>query len=249
PYRDIRGYNFPGAIYLFWLLGKTFGWGRTWPLYAVDAAGLILLGAILVAWSRRCLGRMLPGLVSDLIFLTFYLNLGFRMVAQRDWHASLCIVLGLLALQAWPGRSARIVSALLGATALTIRPHAVLFLPALAAAVLEGTDPIDDRSTTGRGQQWRRLAGWFFMLGGFTALAVSPLVIAGIAGDLLRGLRTAAYGGPYSRADFATAGRVLVAQLRQSETSTAIALLVLWLVTTRGTARRRAVTWSLALGA
>lgn len=30
PYRDIRGYNFPGAIYLSWLLGKSFGWGRTW---------------------------------------------------------------------------------------------------------------------------------------------------------------------------------------------------------------------------
>ena len=87
------------------------------------------------------------------------------------------------------------------------------------------------------------------MLGVFTALAFSPLVIAGIAGDLVHGLRTAAYGGPYSRADLATAQRVLVAQLRQSETSTAIALLVLLLVTTRGAARRRAVTWSLALGA
>jgi hypothetical protein len=249
PYRDIRGYNFPGAIYLFWLLGKTFGWGRTWPLYAVDAVSLILLGAVLVAWSRRCLGWKLPGLVSYLLFLTFYLNLSFELVAQRDWHASLCIVLGLMVLQVWPGRTARIISALLGAAALSIRPHTVLFLPALAAAVLEGADLIDDRSTTGRGLPWRRLAGWFLMLAVFTALAFSPLVIAGIAGDLVRGLRTAAYGGPYSRADLATAERVLVAQLRQSETSTAIALMVLLLMTTRGGARRRAVTWSLALGA
>lgn len=30
PYRDIRGYNFPGAIYLFWMLGQVAGWGRTW---------------------------------------------------------------------------------------------------------------------------------------------------------------------------------------------------------------------------
>ena len=29
PYRDLSGNNFPGSIYLFWLLGKLFGWGRT----------------------------------------------------------------------------------------------------------------------------------------------------------------------------------------------------------------------------
>src|SRR6516225_12389379 len=77
PYRDIRGYNFPGAIYLFWLVGKTFGWGRTWALYAFDASALILFGVIASAWSRRCLGRMLPGLVSSFLFLTYYLHLDF----------------------------------------------------------------------------------------------------------------------------------------------------------------------------
>ena len=56
PYRDIRGYNFPGSIYLHWVLGKIFGWGCTWASYAVDAASLLLLGAMLAAWSRRLLG-------------------------------------------------------------------------------------------------------------------------------------------------------------------------------------------------
>ncbi len=49
PYRDIRGYNFPGAIYLFWVLGKLFGWGRTWTFYAFDAAG-----------AHRCSGLSSP---------------------------------------------------------------------------------------------------------------------------------------------------------------------------------------------
>ena len=49
PYRDIRAYNFPGAIYLFWALGKVAGWGRPWALYAVDAAALLLLGITLAA--------------------------------------------------------------------------------------------------------------------------------------------------------------------------------------------------------
>src|SRR5579883_1231760 len=31
PYRDLAGNNFPGTIYLFWVLGKLFGWGRTFP--------------------------------------------------------------------------------------------------------------------------------------------------------------------------------------------------------------------------
>ena len=45
PYRDLRGNNFPGTIYLFWVLGKLFGWGRTWSFYAADVALLVLLGA------------------------------------------------------------------------------------------------------------------------------------------------------------------------------------------------------------
>src|SRR5262249_42484811 len=138
PYRDIRAYNFPGPIYLCWVLGKLAGFGRTWTYYAVDAAALVLLGLGLAAWSRRCLGRVLPGVSAYLVFLTFYLSRDSFTVAQRDWHASLCVVLGLLVLETWPGRASRIVSALLAAAALATRPHVVVFLPALTAAVAEG---------------------------------------------------------------------------------------------------------------
>ncbi len=84
--------------------------------------------------------QILPGLAGYLVYLTYYLNRDFETVAQRDAHVSVYIVLGLLILEGWPGRTGRIVSALLAAAALATRPHAVLFVPALAAAVLERED-------------------------------------------------------------------------------------------------------------
>ena len=96
PYRDIRGYNFPGHIYLHWILGKLFGWGHPGVFYAVDAMALLVLGAAILAWSRRCFGLLLPGITGYLIFLGYYLDIHFEMVAERDWHAALAATLGLL---------------------------------------------------------------------------------------------------------------------------------------------------------
>lgn len=239
PYRDIRGYNFPGAIYLCWLLGKTCGWGQTWALHAFDAASLIALGAILTAWSRRRLGRAVPGLAAYLVFLTFYLSRDFETVSQRDGHASLCIVLALLILEGWPGRTSRLLSALLAAAGLAIRPHVLLFLPAIAAAVLEAEDR----------PRWRGLVAWFVGFLTFGTIAFAPLVWAGIADDLVRGLQVAAYGGPYSQATATSALAALADQLGQSSTWVAIVGLALVFATTRGASRRRAATWTLALGA
>jgi hypothetical protein len=251
PYRDIRGYNFPGAIYLFWLLGRVAGWGRTWALYAVDATGLVLLGVTLAAWSRRCLGSLWPGVAAYLVFLTFYLNLDYQSVAQRDWHASLCMVLGLLTLQAWPGRTSRILSALLAALALTIRPHVVVFLPALWAAIAERIEQPGTRPTGSRPPRGlvRSFAEWSLAFGTFTVLAFSPLLIAGIADDLVRGLRIVAYGGRYHRDDPAGFAQVAATQLQEPTTLIVIGLLALVLLSTRGESRRRGATWALALAA
>ena len=175
---------------------------------------------------------MFPGLASYLVFLTFYLSRDFETVAQRDWHASLCIVLGLLILQGWPGRTSRIVSALLGAAALATRPHAVLFLPAMAAAVLEGAR--GSIPTERRPGPTRLLLEWFLALAMFTAMAFAPLLIAGIADDLIRGLKVAAFGGPYNRANPTTAGRVFVEQLMQPATWIVIGLLGLLIAADRG---------------
>src|SRR5947208_2370104 len=51
PYRDLACNNFPGTVYLFWIVGKLFGWGRTVPFYAVDVALVLILGATLLGWS------------------------------------------------------------------------------------------------------------------------------------------------------------------------------------------------------
>ena len=251
PYRDIRGYNFPGAIYLFWMLGQVAGWGRTWALYAVDATALVLLGVMLAAWSRRCLGGRFPGVAAYLVFLTFYLTLDYQAVAQRDWHASLCVVLGVLALQAWPGRTSRIFSALLAALALTIRPHVLLFLPAFWMAIAEGIERSDTGSAGSRSRASlvQCLVEWSLAFGTFTAIAFSPLLIAGIADDLARGLRIVAYGGPYHRADPAAFAQMVATQFREPTTLIVTGLLALVLFTTRGESRRRAATWALAMAA
>ncbi|MGP0066348.1 MAG: hypothetical protein ACLQGP_22515, partial [Isosphaeraceae bacterium] len=170
-----------------------------------------------------------------------------------DWHASLCIVLGLLMLQAWPGRTSRLISALLAALALSIRPHVVLFLPALWAAIAEGTDrssqeSLDGPPTAGLGLV-RSLAEWTLAFVVFSAMAFAPLLIAGIADDLARGLKVVSFGGPYNRANPATVAQVFVDQFREESNLIAIGLLALALISSRGKVRRRAWTWGLALAA
>ena len=165
------------------------GWGRTWAFNAVDAAALVLLGVTLAAWSRRCLGGRFAGVAAYLVFLTFYLSLDYQTVGERDWHACLCVVLGLLTLQAWPGRTSRVLSALLAALALTTRPHVVVFLPAFWAAIAEGIEPPGTGRAASRPRAGlvRSLAEWSLAFGTFMVLAFSPLLIAGIADDLVRG--------------------------------------------------------------
>jgi hypothetical protein len=210
PYRDVKAYNFPGHMYLHWMIGHAFGWGRTASFYALDALMVAGLGVALAAWGRRRLGGMLPGLVGYAAFLHFYLAQDYESVAERDWHATLFVVLGLMASQAWPGRTGRVASALGLAVALAIRPHAVLFVPAMGLAVAQGargTEPGVSGTRSGpafpaecRGGAWRAVGEWAAWVLVFVALAFAPVLAAGIADDLVRGLRTASYGGPYSRA-------------------------------------------------
>ena len=243
PYREIRGYNFPGAIYLHWTLGKLFGWGRTWPIYAVDSLGLLALGVVMAAWSRRRLGGMFPGLAAYTFFLTFALSHHFMTVAERDWHTALLMAIGLMTLQTWPGRASRWISALLAAAALTTRPHAVVFLPAMALAVRQASD--DPRSTPRILAQ--PLASWALLLAGFTAIGFAPLVLDGIAGDLVRGLRVVAYGGPYSKTNPSMILNVIIEELSDTRNAVVILLLIAMLLTTRGEARKQTSIGMVAL--
>jgi hypothetical protein len=234
PYRDIRGYNFPGHIYLHWLIGLVFGWGHPTVFSALDAAALVALGCALWAWSRRRLGGPLPGLVAYVAFLGYYLGLEYHLVAERDWHATLAASLALMALESWPGRKALWVAAALEAAAFTIRPHAVLFLPAMAIAIAGQPRPV------------RALAEWGAGLGLFVAAGFAPLAMQGLLDDLVSGLRVAAYGGPYSRATLATGLKVLTDELSQPWNPVLIATLaVLWV--SDCDRRRSAATWLVAL--
>ncbi len=237
PYRDIRAYNFPGHIYLHWLIGRVFGWGRTVPFYALDVAAILALGAALIAWSRRRLGGSLPGLVGYVVFLGFYLGQEYHQVAERDWHATLGAALAIMALEAWPGRRAVWLAAALEATALTIRPHAVFFLPAIGLAIAERPRP------------GRDLAEWTGALILLTVLGFAPLAAQGLIGDLLRGLRVAAYGGPYSNASLGGALTILGRELRNGWLIVLVGfLIVLWLCDCQ-TGRKLTWTWLLALAA
>jgi hypothetical protein len=197
PYRDLLCFNLPGAIYLHWIIGKVAGWGNTRAFYAVDASFVVLLGATLCAWSKRVLGQYLPAVVGYIAFLAYYLDKGYELVGQRDWHASFFAILGLLVIQAWPGRPSRLVSAMLLAVGLSFRPQVILFIPAYLLAI----DGVVRRT----GESWtltlRATLEWGLALVVSLGLVFSPLIFTGLWRDFLfgpLGLGLVSPGGNYN---------------------------------------------------
>jgi hypothetical protein len=239
PYRAVHTNNFPGPVYLAWIIGTIAGWGRTAPFYAADALLVICFGLALLAWSRRLFGRFLPGAASYAAFVSFYLGLNYTLAAQRDWHTCLFALLAIFAAQAWPGRVGRIASGLGLAIALGFRPQAVLFvIPALLAVVLE--------ARRGRGSTSRGLleCGAAVLLG--AALMFAPIVAAGLTRDFLESIRVVAYGGAYNQT---TARTLILRFLRELATRDIVVLCALALLYCRVGERTRsiaivwAVTW------
>ena len=244
PYRDIQAYNFPGQVYLLWILGKILGWGHPAAFYALDVVLLLVLGAALAVWSRRRFGGSLPGLVGYLAFLATYLNLDYGQVAQRDWQAACLVVLALLSLQAWPGRRGRIASALLVALAFSLRPHVLLLLPAIASAIDErargrrtaAPRPCCARSPTGRRSSWwassscLRRCGW------------PECCLISCAGCV--SWRTV---GPYDQTAPGQAVQAFIDQLRHGWTFVALAAGLLLAFAGPPERRRLARTWTLAM--
>src|SRR5262249_4474963 len=138
PYRDLVENNFPGTMYLFWILGRLAGWGWSPALYALDAGMLLTLGGLMLAWSSRRLGSLPPGLIGYSALLSHYLSLDSSLAAQRDWHGPFLAISALLVAETFPGRVGRWVSALGLAVGATIRPQVVLLLPAFAVALRVG---------------------------------------------------------------------------------------------------------------
>jgi hypothetical protein len=180
PYRDLACNQSPGVLYQFWLLGRIAGWGNGAAIYAFDAGTVLALGLVLILWSRRLFGSALPGVVGYLCFLSFYLSLDYSLAAQRDWHAPFFAVLGILILQTWEGkRAAPALSGAAVATAMLIRPHAVLFLPAVAIRLI-------GELRTGQGA--RRPAVWVLSFLFTVVLGFIPLAVSGLLPDFLGGV-------------------------------------------------------------
>ena len=172
PYRDLIGNNFPGTIYLFWCLGKLFGWGNVPSLYIFDSTLLILLGFVLVFWSRVRFQRLLPGLIGFLMVLSYYLSLDFTQTAQRDWHGPLFAVIGILCGQCFPGRIWGVFPAVIGVSlGLLIRPQVVFFLPAVLAVIVEASQRAGDT----RKKTVIALVGWSSLTVALTSLGFMPL--------------------------------------------------------------------------
>jgi hypothetical protein len=238
PYRDLLGNNFPGTVYLFWIVGKVFGWGKTLPFLAVDAGFLLTLGLTLFVWSGRRFGRLLPGVVAYAVFLSYYLNLDFSRVAQRDWHGPFFVVVGLLLADAYPGSWSRRLAALTTAIGFVIRPQIVLLLPAVVLAVAQGTRQESDPSNR---RTVRILLGWGLLLTVLIVLAFQPLVWSGIWDDFLRGVRLTFYGARYNKA---TPGSILTQMVLQAlHLEFIIAPLAVLVLAPLGDARTRGTAW------
>ncbi len=185
PYSEVYSFQFPGEIYLFWGLGKAFGWGNTVAFYGFDAGMVLAFGALLVTWSHREFGRTAPGLIGFATFLSYYLGQNFRVVGQREWHSAFLGMVALLMPILWQKRPGRWLSGMALGAALIIRPQSIVFAPAIALAI--------DMSTRRLGDRWTRTA-WVLIeysvvVVGTVALGFLPLIRAGVMNDFIASLR------------------------------------------------------------
>ena len=125
PYRDMFSTQFPGEIYLHWLLGKLLGWGNTVAYYAVDAALVIAFGALLVLWGRRRVGSALPGWIGFSTFLLYYVSQNYTVAGQRDWHAAFLVLFCLLLPGIGSAPAFRVGSVQIGVAAPSLRKPTV----------------------------------------------------------------------------------------------------------------------------
>ena len=194
PYRDMFSTQFPGEIYLHWLLGKLLGWGNTVAYYAVDAALVIAFGALLVLWGRRRVGSALPGWIGFSTFLLYYVSQNYTVAGQRDWHAAFLVLFCLLLPGIGSAPAFRVFSAVAFGLAVVVRPQVILLLPAVVLAL--------DASTRAPGEPWRKtfsaLFWWVVVVGVVAGLGFLPLVASGIGGDFLACLK-ALVQPPYNK--------------------------------------------------
>ena len=244
PYRDQVDYNFPGPMFLMWVLGKLFGWGRMTPPLALDAAMLAGLAVAMAAWSRARFGRRLPGLVGAALFACHYMTLNATLIAQRDWQATWLVVMSLMAIETFPSR--RLVwpvSAFLLAFAFTFRPYPVLFLPAFLAAI-DGRVRIPGASI---GVFLKGAATFALIFVAMLAVVYAPLWLAGILDDFVRNLAYVVPGGAYNKNTSNDFRLRLIEELADWRTAWLLAPLAWLAIRNTDSLGRSGRTWGLAL--
>jgi hypothetical protein len=183
PYTGQATNQFPGEIYVFWALGKLFGWGNTTAFYAFDAGLVVAFAALLVAWSIREFGRALYGLLGLAAFLGYYLAADFQVAGQREWHATFLAVASLLALRLGRGWPSLATSAVAFGLALVFRPQVVLLFPGIVLALLS-REPDPDRPRAGA--LLGKVIAWGLIVTAAFGAGLIPLAAHGLVDDLFR---------------------------------------------------------------
>jgi hypothetical protein len=202
PYRDFININFPGEVYLFWLLGQCCGWSAEWSIYAFDLMSLAAAAVFLLIWSRRVTGRFVAGLGFMALYLSYYTTLSYLAAAQRDSHTALLVVACVLLPLGWHGRWSVVATGVCFALACIIRPHVITLAPAVALAL----GLADSATARWLGAKW--LAGRWLLAAAAaivtTALLWLPIILAGLWPDFLESMRLNLTG---SFAELGGAGR------------------------------------------
>jgi len=136
PYRDLFDMNFPG-VYLFHLaVVKTIGTGDAASRAAdltVTALGAVMVAALAAPWGRA------GALGGGLFFAAYHLAGGAWNAGQRDFLLAPLLLAGALGVACWTdgGRAWSVFAGgvALGA-ALTIKPHVIVLVTALAVFVV-----------------------------------------------------------------------------------------------------------------
>ncbi len=243
PYRQHLGNNFPGTIYLFHLAQALPGSSVPRTFLAIDAAMLAGLLLIVVAWSKAKFARIEPGLANALAIASYYFALNYSQTAQRDWHAPVLSLAGLLLLDGWSKRTTTAFSAVLLAAAICIRPQAVVFLPVFFLELYwKGAEAADLVS------KWKHFAAWSIVFTFSLFGLFGPIFAGGLTRDFLKSIQTVAVGGVYNRTTLASFARTWIRQASEGKVAAMVLALAILPRVGDKTLSRAAGSALLALG-
>jgi hypothetical protein len=249
PYRDLYSNNFPGTIYLFWLVGKLCGWGNELAYNALDAFLLGGFGATVLMWGRCRLGSWLPGALTLFALAHYYFGLDFSLIAQRDWHAALFAALAMMILEAVPGPWGQRLSALCFAIGLTIRPQVVAFLPGLLWALNASGHGTSERD---HGPEWRlnswRVLSWLLLVVSLVGLLFLPIIDHGLIVDLFHGLAKVLPGSNYNEGKLSQLATIVLRILAHARVWGLVLAIALRWPTASGSTRISATRWLAMFG-